>query len=72
MPSKFFFLFEALKEAKKAVEKGEVPVGCVIVYNGEIVSRSHNKVEELSDPTAHAEILAIREASKKLGIKTLR
>ncbi len=63
---------EALKEALKAFERGEVPVGCVIVKDGKIVARAHNRVEELSDPTAHAEILAIREAASKLGIKNLR
>ena len=66
------FMEEALKEAKKAFEKGEVPVGCVIVCNGKIVSKAHNRVEELSDITAHAEILAISEASEKLGTKALR
>jgi tRNA(adenine34) deaminase len=72
MSLQFSFLSEALKEAKKAFEKGEVPVGCVVVYKGEIVSSTHNRVEEFSDPTAHAEILAIREAAQKLGIKNLR
>jgi len=61
------FLGEALKEAKRALELGEVPVGCVVVKEGRIVSRAHNLVETLKDPTAHAEILAIREASKELG-----
>ncbi len=63
---------EALKEAERAFEKGEVPVGCVIVKNGKIVARAHNRAEELSDPTAHAEILAIREAASKIGTKNLR
>ncbi len=65
-------MFEALKEARKALKKGEVPVGCVIALDGEVISSAHNRVEELSDPTAHAEILAIREAARKLGIKELR
>ena len=58
---------EALKEAKKAFEKEEAPVGAVIVKDGKIIARGHNQRENLGDPTAHAEILAIREASAKLG-----
>jgi tRNA(adenine34) deaminase len=66
------FMEEALKEAQKAFLKGEVPVGCVIVKDSQIVAKAHNRVEELSDPTAHAEILALREAASKLGVKELR
>ncbi len=66
------FLNLAVEEAKKAFEKGEVPVGCVIVKDDKVISKAHNRVEELSDPTAHAEILAIREAAKILGLKALR
>ena len=58
---------EALKEAYKAYEKKETPIGAIIVKDGEIIARAHNLTEELKDPTAHAEILAIRKASKKLG-----
>ena len=58
---------EALKEAKKAFELGEVPVGAVIVKDGEIIAKAHNLTEIAKDPTAHAEILAIREAAQKLG-----
>ena len=58
---------EALKEAQKAAEMGEIPVGAVIVKDGEIISRGHNLTETTKDPTAHAEIIAIREASKVLG-----
>jgi tRNA(adenine34) deaminase len=72
MKGKTFFLNLALEEAKKAFHKGEVPVGAVITLNGKVISKSHNRVEELKDPTAHAEILAIRDASKKIGIKELR
>ncbi len=61
------FLKEALEEAKKALEKDEVPVGCVIVKDNRIIARAHNLVETMKDATAHAEILAIREASRKLG-----
>lgn len=57
----------ALEEAEKAREKGEVPVGAIIVKNGEIIARAHNLKETLKDPTAHAEILAIREACNKLN-----
>lgn len=58
---------EALKEAEKAYEKGEVPVGAVVVVDGKIVSKAHNIKETTCDPTAHAEILAIRQACSKLG-----
>ena len=58
---------EALKEAQKAAEMGEIPVGAVIVKDGEIISRGHNLTETAKDPTAHAEMIAIREASKVLG-----
>ncbi len=57
---------EALKEAKKAYEKLEVPVGAVIVKNGEIIARGHNLKETKTDTTKHAEIIAIQKASKKL------
>ena len=56
---------EALKEAKKAYKKFEVPVGAVIVKNGEIIARAHNLKETKNDTTKHAEILAIQKASKK-------
>ncbi len=72
MEDKEKYLSEALKEAQKAFQKGEVPVGCVIVKENEVIAKAHNRVEELSDPTAHAEILAIREAASKIGIKALR
>ncbi len=66
-----YFMKEALKEARKGLEKGEVPVGAVIVCNDKIVARSHNEVETLQDPTAHAEILAITAATHHLGNKYL-
>ncbi|WP_281754490.1 tRNA adenosine(34) deaminase TadA [Thermodesulfovibrio yellowstonii] len=62
-----YFMKEALKEAEKAYEKGEIPVGALIVVNGEIISKAHNIKETTFDPTAHAEILAIREAARILG-----
>ena len=61
------FMNEALKEAKKAYKKLEIPVGAVIVKDGEIIARAHNVKEEKNDATKHAEILAIQKASKKLG-----
>lgn len=64
---KLFYMNEALKEAYKAYNKGETPIGAVIVKDGEIIARAHNLTEELKDSTAHAEILAIRQASEKLG-----
>ncbi len=57
---------EALKEAKKAYSIYEVPVGAIVVYKGQIIGRGYNQRETLKDPTAHAEILAIQEASKFL------
>ena len=57
---------EALKEAKKAYDKLEVPVGCVIVKNDKIIARGHNLKETKLDTTKHAEIIAIQKASKKL------
>lgn len=57
---------EALKEAKTAYFCQEVPVGAVIEYQGKIIARAYNRKEELQDPTAHAEILAIRQATKYL------
>lgn len=62
-----FFMREAIKEAKKAWAKEEVPIGCVIVLNGEIIARAHNLRESKQLPTAHAEILAIEEACRKTG-----
>lgn len=63
---KDFYFKEALKQAKKAYDIDEIPVGAVIVYKDKIIARAHNKKEHLVDPTAHAEILAIKKASKVL------
>ncbi len=60
------FMQEALKEAKKAYDKLEVPVGCVIVKDGKIIARGHNQKETKKDTTKHAEMIAIQKASKKL------
>lgn len=66
MQEKEKFMQEALKEAKKAEDKLEVPVGCVIVKDGKIIARAHNLKETKGDTTKHAEIIAIQKASKKL------
>ena len=58
---------EALFEAERAAEAGEVPVGAVIVQAGRVVGRGHNRTEALQDPTAHAEIIAITAAADSLG-----
>ena len=58
---------EAVKEAYKAAEKLEVPVGAVVVEGDQVIARGHNLRERLGDPTAHAEILALREAALRLG-----
>lgn len=67
MNEKEKFMKEALKEAKKAYNKLEVPVGAVIVKDGKIIARAHNLKETKFDTTKHAEILAIQKASKKLN-----
>ena len=66
-----YFMLQALKEAKKAFEDGEVPVGAVITMNEKIIARGHNQVERLNDPTAHAEIIALTSAFSYLGSKYL-
>ena len=60
-------MIEALKEARKAFEEGEVPVGAVVVKDGEIIGRGHNRTEALKDPTAHAEIIALSAAANRIG-----
>ena len=62
---------KAIDEANCAMEHGEIPVGAVIVSDGEIVSVAHNEREGLCDPTAHAEVLAIRRAAQRLGRRRL-
>lgn len=57
----------ALEMAKKGYENGEVPIGAVVVKDGQVLSAEHNRTEELKDPTAHAELLAIRKATEKIG-----
>ncbi len=65
--SKYEYMKEALREAEIAAQLGEVPIGAVIVHNGEIVGRGHNLTETRKDPTAHAEMEAIRQAAETLG-----
>lgn len=62
---------EALKEARKAVEQEEIPVGAVVVAERRIIARAHNQTETLKDSTAHAEMLAITAATGFLGAKYL-
>lgn len=61
------FMQMALEEAEIAEEKKEVPIGAVVVREGQVISRQHNQKEAMQDPTAHAEMLAIRDAAQKLG-----
>jgi tRNA(adenine34) deaminase len=61
------FMDDALAEARAALEHGDVPVGAVVVHAGAVVGRGHNRREVDRDPTAHAEILALREAATRLG-----
>jgi tRNA(adenine34) deaminase len=61
------FMLEAFKEAEKALSINEVPIGAIIEKDGIILGRGHNKTETAKDPTAHAEMIAIREAAQKLG-----
>ena len=67
MEEKNKYMKEALKEAQKAYDKLEVPVGAIIVKDGKIIARAYNKKEEKKDTTMHAEIIAIKKASKKIG-----
>lgn len=62
-----FFMGEALKEARRAFEEGEVPAGAVVVYRQKVVGRAHNQMETLHDPTAHAEMIAITQAAETLS-----
>jgi tRNA(adenine34) deaminase len=63
-----YYMLLALKEAMKAQAIDEVPIGAIIVHNDKVISRGHNQREKRNDPTAHAEIIAIRKACKKLGV----
>jgi len=61
------FMEEALAEAQVALEQGKAPIGAVAVVDDAMVARGHDRVEELNDPTAHAVIVALREAARKMG-----
>jgi tRNA(adenine34) deaminase len=70
--SRFFALDEyfmrlALREAEQSLEHGDVPIGAVVVTGGEVLAAAHNERELREDPTAHAELLALREAARRLG-----
>jgi len=67
-----YFMKEALKEADKALQEGEVPVGAIIVSDKKVIARAHNQVEKLTDVTAHAEMIAITSAANYLGGKYLK
>ena len=67
-----YFMKLALQEAEAALEKEEVPVGCIIVSNGRVIARAHNLTETLNDVTAHAEMQAITSAANFLGGKYLQ
>jgi tRNA(adenine34) deaminase len=67
-----YYMLQALKEARKAFEEDEVPIGAIIIMNNKIISRGHNETEKLKDPTAHAEIIALTSAFNYLGGKYLQ
>jgi len=71
MDKHILYMREALKEAQKALEEDEVPVGAVVVHEGKVIARGHNQIERLKDPTAHAEMLALTSATNYLGQKWL-
>lgn len=66
-----YYMRQALKEAQKATDEGEVPIGAVIVMQEKIIARAYNQVEKLNDSTAHAEIIALTSAYNYLGAKYL-
>jgi tRNA(adenine34) deaminase len=61
----------ALEEARRAALEGEVPVGAVVIYQGQVIARDHNRILQGGDPTAHAELLAIRVATQAIGVRWL-
>ena len=61
----------AIEEARAAAGESEVPVGVVVIHNGEVIARDHNRIVQREDPTAHAEMLVLRQATQKLGVRWL-
>jgi len=66
-----YYMMLALKEAKRAYEEDEVPIGAIVLLNGKVIARGYNMVEKLNDPTAHAEMIALTSAFNHLGSKYL-
>jgi tRNA(adenine34) deaminase len=66
-PRDEYFMRLALREAERAIEHDDVPIGCVVVHEGELIAAACNERELRGDPTAHAEVLALREAARRLG-----
>lgn len=66
-----YFMLQALKEAEKALQHNDVPIGAVIVKDDKIIAKGHNQVEKNNDSTAHAELIVIKKAIKKIGYKHL-
>lgn len=66
-----YFMKMALKEAQKAFEEDEIPVGAVVVWNNQVIAKAHNTSEQLNDATAHAEMIALTAASNHIGSKFL-
>ncbi|MBV4359171.1 nucleoside deaminase [Pinibacter aurantiacus] len=66
-----YYMQMAYREAQKAFDEGEVPVGAIVVMNDKIIARGYNQVEKLNDPTAHAEIIALTSAFNFIGAKYL-
>lgn len=67
MKNDIYYMNLALKEAKKAIKYGDIPIGCVIVMNNKVISKAFNKKEFNNNPIKHAEIIAIEKASKKIN-----
>ncbi|MCF7877554.1 MAG: tRNA adenosine(34) deaminase TadA [Candidatus Omnitrophica bacterium] len=72
MKKEDLYMQRALRQAEHAESEDEVPVGAIIIYKGRIIAKSHNQVEKLNDPTAHAEMIAITQAANYLGSKWLK
>ena len=66
-----YYMMLAIKEARKALDAGEIPVGTIIVMHDRVIARGHNMIEKLNDPTAHSEIIALTSAFNYLGSKYL-